>query len=127
MAIDDVVAVRAVEIGSDRLIARHRVLGVSASALGLLVVPVVGPASGLLTVVILGILAACVAACLRTRSGPRYQLVAFVGGEWTTLVETRDVVAFRQLGRGLQRAFEHREDLGRMSRPKDAVHHWLEG
>ena len=125
VAIDDVGAVRAIEVGSGHLVARHRVLGVTASVVALLAVPVVGPVSVLLTVVILVVLSGYLVACHRIRPTLRYQLIALVGGEWTTLVETGDAVAFRQVGRGLQRALEHREDLGRMSRREKGAHRGL--
>lgn len=113
LAIGELVAVRVVRVGSAATVARHRALGVSALVTAFFVVPLVGPASPVLALVLGCALLVCAAVCVRVRSEIRYQLVALIDHDWVTLVETADRVEFEQVGRGLQRALESREELPR--------------
>ncbi|GIE95132.1 DUF6232 family protein [Paractinoplanes rishiriensis] len=110
---DELTAVQLVELGSASDQYKHRVLGGTA-LFGLVVAgPALGGVSIILAVVVAVVLLGYAGACIRVRPRVRYQLNGLVDEEWTTLVETSNRVEFQQVGRGLRRALEHREDRAR--------------
>ena len=120
LALDEVGAVQAVEVGSADTVARHRTLAVFALVTALFVVPVVGPASATLAAAIVLMLLICAGVCVRIRPDVRYQVKALVAHEWVILVETTDRGEFRQIGRGLVRAMESRDDRPRHPAPRQS-------
>jgi len=88
------------------------VLGMSALAAALLVVPVVGPASVVLAVLTCGVLLIGAVITVRRRDPVRWELVAIYDGRPVTLFESRNQSEFDQVCRGLQRAMERNGDAG---------------
>lgn len=87
------------------------VLGVSALVGGLLVVPVVGPVSRLLAVLMVAGLVLQSLVLLWPRR-VRWQLVAVYQGEPVVLFASTNRLEFDQVCRGLQRCLEYRTLLG---------------
>ena len=110
LALCELAELQAVQEGLEGVDRRHRVLGVSALGSVLLVVPVVGRASLLLSIVCGLILALYAGACLRVRSEACFRLLAVAGGEWVVLVETADRFEFGQISRALQRAMDYQAE-----------------
>lgn len=87
---------------------RH-VAGVSALVAAVIAVPVVGPASMLLTVLTSVALGVGALFCLRSRSGRWWQLRAGYRGEIVEVFSSRDEREFAEFCRGLVRSLEYGE------------------
>lgn len=85
---------------------RH-VAGVSALVAAVMAVPVVGPASQLLTVVVSSALAVGAVICLRPRAGRLWQLRSGYRGDVVEIFSSRDEREFSEFCRGLVRALEY--------------------
>ena len=85
-----------------------QILGSSALVASVLVVPVIGPVSEVLTAVTIGAFIIGGAFHLRRRSPMRRELVATYKGRPVVLYVSEDETEFDQVCRGLQRALEHR-------------------
>ncbi|MFC4065399.1 DUF6232 family protein [Actinoplanes subglobosus] len=88
---------------------RH-VAGVSALVAAVIAVPVVGPASMLLTVVVAMALGAGAVVCLRPRRDRWWQLRAGYRGAVVEIFSSRDEKEFSEFCRGLVRSLEYGED-----------------
>ena len=85
-----------------------RTMGVSALVGGILVVPVMGRASVVLTTVAVAVLLLCAFVCLRTGSPAHRELVATYRGSRVVVFASDDEREFGQVCRGIQRAMEQR-------------------
>lgn len=97
--------------GEPRRTGERPVLGVSALAAGLVVVPVVGPVSRLLAGLIVAVLIVQ-SLYLLWPQRVRWQLVAVYQGEAVVLFASTNRREFDQVCRGLQRCLEYRRSLG---------------
>jgi hypothetical protein len=108
-AIKDLSNVRIVRYDPERF-PGSRIMGLSALAAALIIVPVVGPISRVLTgLAVAGFLVGAVVN-LRRPPTARWKLVATYVGQEVALFVSEDETEFRQVCRGLQRAFEYRRD-----------------
>ncbi|MEU8662296.1 DUF6232 family protein [Actinoplanes philippinensis] len=87
---------------------RH-IAGVSALVAAVVAVPVVGPASMLLTVVVAGALSAGAVVCLRPRNACWWQVRAGYRGAVVEVFSSRDEREFAGFCRGLVRSLEYAE------------------
>ncbi|MEU4557742.1 DUF6232 family protein [Actinoplanes sp. NPDC023936] len=87
-----------------------RLLGVSSLAGALVTVPVIGPMSQMLMLVVVGLQVAAACACLRVRSRPAWQLRAWYRGEPVRLYESGDRRTFDAVCRAVARAREYDAD-----------------
>jgi hypothetical protein len=83
-----------------------RVMGLSALAASLLVVPIVSPASHVVAGLTAGVFAVGGVLHMRRRVPVRWELVATYRGEPTVLFESENQTEFDQVCRGLTRALE---------------------
>jgi len=90
----------------------ERVLGLSALVAGLLVVPVVGRVSALLSALCLVVLLVTVVLNIRRRAPITWQLAATYRGHPAILLDSDDRHEFEQVCRGLLRSLEHRDNVG---------------
>jgi hypothetical protein len=89
--------------------AGRQLAGVSALVAAVIAVPVVGPASVLLTVVTALALGVGAMLCLRPRGGHWWQLRAGYRGEIVEVFSSRDEREFAEFCRGLVRSLEYGE------------------
>ncbi|WP_109588773.1 DUF6232 family protein [Actinoplanes xinjiangensis] len=87
---------------------RH-LAGVSSLVAAVIAVPVVGPASMLLTVVVAGALSAGAIVCLRSRHAGWWQLRAGYRGAVVEVFSSGDEKEFAEFCRGLVRSLEYGE------------------
>lgn len=87
---------------------RH-IAGVSALVAAVIAIPVVGPASMLLTVVTSAALGVGAMFCLRSRTSRWWQLRAGYRGEIVEVFSSRDEREFSEFCRGLVRSLEYGE------------------
>jgi hypothetical protein len=85
------------------------VAGVSALVAAVMAVPLVGPASLLLTVVLSSALGVGAVFCLRPRGGRWWQLRAGYRGDIVEIFSSRDDREFSEFCRGLVRSLEYAE------------------
>ncbi|MFC7530766.1 DUF6232 family protein [Actinoplanes sp. GCM10030250] len=109
-AVGQLTSVRVVR-NERRASADRPVIGISALVAGLMVVPVVGPMSHLLTALILAVLALQAAYFLWPRR-VRWQLVAVYQGRVEVVFASSDRQEFDQMCRGLARCLDYRQLLG---------------
>jgi hypothetical protein len=83
-----------------------RTMGVSALVGGIVVVPVMGPVSVVLTTVVVTALLLCAFVCLRIGPPPHHELVATYRGRRVVVFSSDDQREFGQVCRGIQRARE---------------------
>ncbi|MBO3739104.1 DUF6232 family protein [Actinoplanes flavus] len=88
--------------------AGRQFLGVSALVAAVVAVPLVGPASGLLAVLVSGVLAVNALYWLRPRAGRWWQLRATYHGRVVEVFSSRDEREFTGFCRGLVRCLEFR-------------------
>ncbi|MDI6100151.1 DUF6232 family protein [Actinoplanes sp. NEAU-A12] len=101
--------VHIVRFDADAADAGRHVAGVSALVAAVIAVPVVGPASMLLTAVTSAALGVGAMFCLRPRGGRWWQLRAGYRGEIVEVFSSRDEREFAEFCRGLVRSFEYGE------------------
>jgi hypothetical protein len=81
-------------------------MGLSALVGAILVIPLVGRVSVVLTGVVLSVLAVGAVISLRSRPRSTWELMAMYRGRLTTLYTSADQHEFEQVCRGLQRCLE---------------------
>lgn len=88
-----------------------RMMGLSALAASLLVVPIVGPFSNVVAGLTAGVFAIGGVLNMRRRVPVRWELVASYHGDPIVIFESEDQTEFDQVCRGLTRALERQHDV----------------
>jgi Family of unknown function (DUF6232) len=112
-AIKDLAAVHIVQHGPDVNVARRRTFGLIALGSVFVTVPVIGPSSPIVAVVVMIGSLTYAGACLRSASGVGWTLVAAYRGRTVVLFESTSQREFYQVCRALLRALQQRQDSAR--------------